>query len=483
MLFNTYEFAVFFICVLGALYFCSYRHRWLLLLIASYIFYAAWRPAFAFWLILTTGVDYAAARIMDAAKAPRLRKAALIGSIAINLGILFAFKYFDFFMSNVAGLAGFLGVEIPHSALSLILPLGISFYTFQSMSYVIDVYFRRVRAETHFGIYALYVAFFPQLIAGPIGRAGRLLPQFRNPKPPTPVGVSSGLWLVGYGLFKKMCIADLIAPLVNRAFQDPSHFNGSYLIIATVLFALQIYCDFSGYSDIAIGVARIMGYDLMINFRQPYLSTSLTEFWRRWHISLSTWFRDYLYVPLGGNRVAVGRWALNILVVFLLSGLWHGAAWGFVAWGAIHGGGLIVERLAKRVLQHPVAQRRFGAVGPVLGRVFGFLFTAAVVLVGWVFFRAASIDQAIDILSRMTTLGRLQYGTFTALSLPAFELALTALNIAMLLVVDYLLSVDSALLAKLGRHAPLRICLGVALAYDIVFFGVFGRLNFIYFQF
>ena len=200
-------------------------------------------------------------------------------------------------------------------------------------------------------------------------------------------------------------------------------------------------------------------------------------------ISLSTWFLDYLYVPLGGNRVAVGRWALNILAVFLLSGLWHGAAWGFVAWGAIHGGGLIVERLAKRVLQHPVAQRRFGAVGPVLGRVFGFLFTAAVVLVGWVFFRAASIDQAIAILSRMTTLGRLQYGTFTALSLPAFELALTALNIAMLLVVDYLLSVDSALLAKLGRHAPLRICLGVALAYDIVFFGVFGRLNFIYFQF
>ncbi len=372
--------------------------------------------------------------------------------------------------------------QISNYTIKLILPLGISFYTFQSLSYVIDVYMGRIKAETHFGLYALYVAFFPQLVAGPIGRAPELLHQFKDQPSPTAADVNAGLWLVGYGLFKKMCIADLIAPVVNGVFSHSTQYNGSYLVIATVLFAFQIYCDFSGYSDIAIGIARIMGYRLMINFRQPYFSTSLTEFWRRWHISLSTWFRDYLYVPLGGSHVGFGRWALNILVVFLVSGVWHGAAWAFVAWGAIHGFGIVVERFMKQ--GYAAVQSRFHvAFAPAVLQGFGFLCTTAVVLIGWVFFRAASIDKAIEILRHIFQFGPLEYGTFKALSLPSFELVLTAVNITALIWVDYLLWSELALIGKISKSGAMQITLGVALVYYIVFFGVFERIEFIYFQF
>jgi D-alanyl-lipoteichoic acid acyltransferase DltB (MBOAT superfamily) len=483
VLFNTYEFALFFVCVLGGFYSCPSRYRWLLLLVASYVFYAAWRPAFVIWLALTTVVDYVAGRVMDATKSPFGRRAALVSSVTINLSILFLFKYLDFFLSNVAGLAGYLGVEFPHEAVQLLLPLGISFYTFQSLSYVIDVYSRRVRAETHFGIYALYVSFFPQLVAGPIGRAPLLLPQFRSPTSPSADDVRSGLWLVGYGLFKKMCVADMVAPFVNHVFSQPSSFNGSYLIIATLLFSVQIYCDFSGYSDIAIGTARIMGYHLAINFRQPYFSTSLAKLWQRWHISLSTWFRDYVYSRLGRNRVGTRRWMLNIMTVFALSGLWHGAAWGFVAWGVIHGAGIIIEKLATLTYRHAVGQQSMSRIASVLGPLIGFLFTAIVWLVGSVFFRAGSIERATDVLRRMTRLGSLQYGTFSAFSLPAFELTLTALNISILFFVDALLGVRSPVIGRLARTTSLQIGLGVIFAYYIIFFGVFGRIQFIYFQF
>jgi alginate O-acetyltransferase complex protein AlgI len=482
VLFNTYEFVFFFICVLCALNIVSHRYRWVLLLIASYIFYAGWRPSFIVWLWLSTVLDYTSGRIIDGTKDQRLRKIALICSITINLGILFTFKYLDFFITNTVGLAGFFGVEIPNYTVKLILPLGISFYTFQSLSYVIDVYMGRIKAETHFGLYALYVAFFPQLVAGPIGRAPELLHQFREQPSPTAADVNTGLWLVGYGLFKKMCIADLIAPVVNGVFTHSSQYNGSYLVIATILFAFQIYCDFSGYSDIAIGIARIMGYRLMINFRQPYFSTSLTEFWRRWHISLSTWFRDYLYVPLGGNKVGIGRWALNILVVFLVSGVWHGAAWAFVAWGAIHGLGIVAERFMRQAYAF-VPRWVDAVIAPRLLGVFGFFSTTAVVLIGWVFFRAASVDKAAEILRHMLQFGPLEYGTFKALSLPSFELVLTVINLIALTWVDYLLWSDSPLIGRISKSGALQICLGVSLVYYIVFFGIFERIEFIYFQF
>jgi alginate O-acetyltransferase complex protein AlgI len=278
-----------------------------------------------------------------------------------------------------------------------------------------------------------------------------------------------------------MCIADLIAPVVNGVFTHSSQYNGSYLVIATILFAFQIYCDFSGYSDIAIGIARIMGYRLMINFRQPYFSTSLTEFWRRWHISLSTWFRDYLYVPLGGNKVSIGRWSLNIVVVFLVSGVWHGAAWAFVVWGAIHGFGIVVERLMRQA--YAFISGGDDIIAPKILSLFGFFCTTAVVLIGWVFFRAASVDKAVEILRRMFQFGPLEYGTFKALSLPSFELVLTAINLIALMWVDYLLWSDSALIRRISRSGALQICLGVSLVYYIVFFGIFERIEFIYFQF
>jgi D-alanyl-lipoteichoic acid acyltransferase DltB (MBOAT superfamily) len=482
VLFNTYEFVFFFVCVLCALNLVSSRYRWVLLLVASYIFYAGWRPSFTIWLLISTLLDYSTGRIIDSAKSLRIRRVALIFSICINLGILFTFKYLDFFITNTVGLAGFFGVQLPDYTVKLILPLGISFYTFQSLSYVIDVYQGRIKAETHLGLYALYVAFFPQLVAGPIGRAPHLLHQFKDQPAPTPGDVNVGLWLVGFGLFKKMCIADLIAPVVNGIFSQPAQYNGSYLLIATILFAVQIYCDFSGYSDIAIGTARIMGYRLMINFRQPYFSTSLTEFWGRWHISLSTWFRDYLYIPLGGNRVSLVRWGLNILVVFVVSGVWHGAAWAFVAWGAIHGAGMVVERLVRET--YSLAQRRMNAViAPSIISGLGFLSTTCVVLIGWVFFRAASLDKAVEVLRHIFQFGPLEYGTFKTLSLPSFELVLTVINIASLIWMDYLLWTDSALIGRFAKSTTLQICLGVALIYYIVFFGVFERIEFIYFQF
>jgi alginate O-acetyltransferase complex protein AlgI len=483
VLFNTYEFLFFFACVLGAFCLLPSRHRWVLLLIASYVFYAGWRPSFVVFLMFSTLLDYASARIIEAGRSDSARKAVLFGTIGINLGILFTFKYLDFAITNIAGLAGFFGVELPDYVVKLVLPLGISFYTFQSMSYVIDVYSRRVRAETHFGIYALYVAFFPQLVAGPIGRAPALLHQFKKPKSPTPDDVTSGLWLAGYGLFKKMCIADAIAPVVNGIFSQPDQYNGTYLLIASVLFGIQIYCDFSGYSDIAIGIARIMGYRLSINFRQPYFATSLSEFWRCWHISLSSWFRDYLYLPLGGNRVPLPRWVFNILVVFVVSGLWHGAAWTFVAWGLLHGVGLVIEHLAGRRLHgHSPATDRTApphAVHPIVG----WMLTQAVVFAGWVFFRANSIGQAFEIFGRLPALGPIEYGTFKVLGLPSFELAMTVLNIAILLFIDRRIASGAFDERRSPGGSALRTILGVALVYYIVLFGVFQRIEFIYFQF
>jgi alginate O-acetyltransferase complex protein AlgI len=483
MLFNTYEFFFFFACVLVFLIALPSRHRWVLLLGASYVFYAGWRPSFLVWLLFSTVLDYTSARVIDQAKSDITRRIALAAAITINLGILFTFKYLDFFLTNVVGLAGLFGVALPHYVVKLVLPLGISFYTFQSLSYVIDVYTRRIGAERHFGLYALYVAFFPQLVAGPIGRAPLLLHQFRAQKTPTPDEVTGGLWLVGYGLFKKMCIADLVAPVVNGIYAQPEQFNGSYLALATLLFAVQIYCDFSGYSDIAIGLARIMGFHLLTNFRQPYFSTSLAEFWRRWHISLSTWFRDYLYVPLGGNHVAYARWVLNILVVFLISGIWHGAAWTFIVWGLIHGIGLIVERAAKEALARRKGWMAWWNAHPVASAVTGLVVTNAVVVLGWVFFRAGSLDAALAVLRGLLHPGPLGYGTFKVLGLPSFELALAAINIVALFVVDYHLYRDSSWLARARLNAPLQICAGVALVYFIVCFGVFDRIEFIYFQF
>jgi alginate O-acetyltransferase complex protein AlgI len=339
MLFNSFEFLIFFPTVVLLYYLFPYRFRWFILLLASYTFYMFWRVDYTILLIISTLIDYLCSRMMD--RYPQQeqanRKPWLWLSLLSNLGILFTFKYFNFFNSAAKDLADVLGVAYAAPAFNLLLPMGISFYTFQTMSYSIDVYYGRIKAEKHLGIFALFVTFFPQLVAGPIERAGNLLGQLKQKHDFNYDRVTDGLKLIIWGLFKKVVIADRLALMVNEVYNNPADYEGIPLIIATVFFAFQIYCDFSGYSDIAIGSAQVMGFNLMENFRRPYFSKSIREYWSRWHISLSTWFRDYLYIPMGGNRVLKWRWYYNIFMVFLVSGLWHGANWTFIIWGAIHG--------------------------------------------------------------------------------------------------------------------------------------------------
>ncbi|MCB0064655.1 MAG: MBOAT family protein, partial [Caldilineaceae bacterium] len=337
MLFNSLQFIIFFPAVVTIYFLLPHRYRWLLLLAASYYFYAAWQIEYTLLIFISTAVDYAMAHLMAQSEKLWHRRAYLGVSLLVNLGLLFGFKYFNFFNESVRATLNLFNIFYNVPAFQVLLPVGISFYTFQTLSYTIDVYRGKLAPERHFGRFALYVAFFPQLVAGPIERATHLLPQFHQPMTFNQTRIASGLRLLLWGMFKKVVIADRLALYVNQVYDHPGDHGALTLLIASYFFAFQIYCDFSGYSDIAIGAARVMGFDLMENFRQPYMARSIAGFWRRWHISLSTWFRDYLYIPLGGNRVARWRWYSNLFLVFLVSGLWHGAAWHFVIWGALHG--------------------------------------------------------------------------------------------------------------------------------------------------
>lgn len=497
MLFNSFEFAVFIATFLTLFFSAPRATRPILLLIASYVFYAGWRPSFLILLLLTTLVDYFSSLTIDTARRNSVRKAALVVALTINLGLLCTFKYLDFILSNIVGAAGFFGYNMPPLALNLILPIGISFYTFQSVGYTLDVYNRRFPAERNLLYYALYVAFFPQLVAGPIERASHMIAQYKAMRPTTPDRIASGLWLTGWGLFKKMCIADVASPFVNGIFATPTSFNGSYTLIASILFALQIYCDFSGYSDIAIGIARIMGIDLMINFRQPYFSTSLTDFWRRWHISLSTWFRDYLYIPLGGNRTARPLWVRNTLVVFGVSGLWHGANWTFLIWGLWHGGAIVIEDLVTRMRRPVPTPVALGAAPSptaltvtevrsgtgVISATLGLAYTLVVVLVGWVFFRAHNFTDAFYILKSWTALAPLSYGTFKVAGLPSIEIVELCTNIVLLVIVDGLIATRSRILERFHDNRVLSTVSALVLFYDVIICGAFGSFDFIYFQF
>ena len=477
MLFNSFEFLAFFVTFLVIFFGLPKRTQPIVLLIASYVFYMSWRPSFALLLALTTVVDYATALMMARSRTNGSRKAAMILALSINLGILATVKYLDFLIANVIGAAGLFGYVIPDYALELALPLGISFYTFQSIGYTLDVYYRKVEAERDFLTYAQYVSFFPQLIAGPIERAGHMLPQFRALHRFSFPDLSSGLFLIGFGLFKKMCIADVVAPVVNGIYANPEQYSGSYHLLAVVLFAIQIYCDFSGYSDIARGTARVMGFDLMINFRQPYFVSSLNEFWRCWHISLSSWFRDYLFIPLGGSRGGEWTTARNLMIVFAVSGIWHGAAWTFAAWGVLHGTGLVLERTFTRIARVELW------MNPAIRRLLGWVWMMSIVLAGWVFFRSASLGNAFVAFKSLGEFGPVSYGTLKILGLASVELAMLGVSLLILFLVDFHLAYRPQRLQALGEISWLPTGAGVALAYYIILFGIFGHAEFIYFQF
>lgn len=386
MTFNSLAFLIFFPIVFLLHWVLPHRFRWVLLLTASWLFYFWWNPWTGLLLVGTTVVSWLCAGEIARLKKLWARRTLLVLTLAVSLGSLGLFKYADFFASMA-------GVE---SGLKLILPVGISFYTFQTLSYVIDVYRGTVRPEDHFGYYALFVSFFPQLVAGPIERPENLLPQLRAARTFRTENLSVGGWLLLEGYFKKIVIADSIAPFVDRVYAVPESSLGPEIALATLLFGIQIYCDFSGYSSIARGTAKMLGIELMENFRRPYESQTVRTFWRRWHISLTSWFTDYVYIPLGGSRCGLPRQIFNILVVFLVSGLWHGAGWTFVLWGLIHGmyraGGMLMERGEKSA---PSASWGLAMLRRVR--------TILLVSFPWLFFRAASLEDAVMLMARFFT--------------------------------------------------------------------------------
>lgn len=398
MLFNSVEFALFFVAIVTLHFLIPFRWRWALLLVGSYVFYMWWRWEYAFLIAAQTGLNFYCGRHIARSEDNSRRRFWLITGLTGSLGLLFFFKYYDFARRSLETASLAIGADVALPLIDIILPVGISFYTFQALSYTIDVYRGRVEEEHHVGRFALFVSFFPQLVAGPIERASNLLVQFRRRTCLDLDRLSSGLTLILWGLFKKVVIADRLAIFVNQIYADPTAYSGSTLLLATYFFTFQIYCDFSGYSDIAIGAARILGYDLMQNFRLPYFATSISEFWQRWHISLSTWFRDYLYFPLGGNRVGFYRWCFNIIVIFAVSGLWHGANWTFIVWGLLHGSYYLIERTAG-----PYAKNLVEALSlpkPLIN-LLQIAVTFHLVVIAWVFFRAQSIGNAIFIVGRI----------------------------------------------------------------------------------
>jgi alginate O-acetyltransferase complex protein AlgI len=403
MLFNSLHFAVFFVVVTTLFFALPHRLRGVVLLIASVYFYMAFVPVYILILAGTILVDYAAGFLIDRSQA-RARRWWLIVSIVANVGVLAFFKYFNFVNDTFRTLASLGEWRYPVPVLDIILPIGLSFHTFQSMAYTIEVYRGRQPVERNLGRFALYVLFYPQLVAGPIERPQNLLHQLHLEQVFDYDRAKFGLQLMAWGLCKKVVIADRLAAVVNTVYQQPEAYSGSASLVATYLFAIQIYGDFSGYSDIAIGAAQVMGFKLMTNFDRPYFSQSINEFWRRWHISLSTWFRDYVYVPLGGNRVAPGRRALNLLVVFSLSGLWHGANWTYVIWGTLNGLYLVFGLFTSSFRQRLMSVWRLDRI-PSLHRAIRVLITFHLVLLAWVFFRATSLGDAAVILRSIATWG------------------------------------------------------------------------------
>src|SRR5215467_859612 len=387
MLFNSLEFAIFFPIVASLYFLLPQRHRVVLLLVSSCVFYMAFIPAYIAILGITILIDYCAGIWLEKTKDDRTRRLLLLLSIVATCSVLFVFKYFYFVVDNTRWLAGIFGWSLTGPSIRIILPIGLSFHTSQSLSYVIQVFRGRQKAERNFLTYATYVMFFPQLVAGPIERPQNLLHQFYERHDFDYVRVTSGLKRMAWGFFKKLVVADRLALYVNDVYAAPRNFNGLQLTVATVFFAYQIYCDFSGYSDIAIGAAQVLGFKLMENFKTPYYSRSVSEFWHRWHISLSTWFRDYLYIPLGGSRWGMRWWILAILITFVVSGLWHGANWTFVIWGALNGFYLLFGSATKRW-----RDRAFGLFGlhkeTFVRQAIMLTSTFVLTSVGWIVFRA-----------------------------------------------------------------------------------------------
>ncbi|WP_417882405.1 MBOAT family O-acyltransferase [Xanthomarina gelatinilytica] len=477
MLFNSLDFAIFFPIVF-VLYWIVSKNLTLrngLLLVSSYVFYGWWDWRFLFLIAFSSIVDFIVGQKLYKEENKTKRKRYLMVSLFVNLGLLVYFKYTNFFIETFVDSFRLFGKELEVSTLNIILPVGISFYTFQTLSYTIDIYRKQLEPTKDWLSFFAFVSFFPQLVAGPIERASHLLPQFYKTYKFDYNQVKSGLLLMAFGLFKKMVIADRAAILVNQVYNNPTDYHGYDIVLATVLFAFQIYCDFSGYSDIAIGLGRTMGFDLMKNFDSPYFSKSITEFWRRWHISLSTWFRDYVYIPLGGSRNGKYRTYYNLFIVFLVSGLWHGAAMTFVIWGAIHGLIIVVEKAFTK-------QRRklFKSKESLLSYLIGLPITFVIVCLAWVFFRANSLKDSLLILKNLFVSGG---HNLYELGLGKIDLKVILLMIALLLVFELIHIKYNAIKLINKAYLPIRYLFYLIVILTLILFREVEVSEFIYFQF
>jgi len=475
MLFNSFNFLFFFVIVTFSYFALPQRFRWILLLAASCYFYMAFVPLYILILGFTIVIDYFAGIYIEKTEGSN-KRLLLICSLVANIGVLVIFKYYNFLNDSLGFAMKDFGYDNPVPYLTILLPIGLSFHTFQAMSYTIEVYRGNQKAERHFGIYSLYVMFYPQLVAGPIERPQNILPQLHEEHSFEYERVKSGLLLMLWGFFKKLVVADRLSIYVNSVYSHPELHNGSSIVVASLFFAVQIYCDFSGYSDIAIGCARVMGYDLMINFRRPYFAKSISEFWSRWHISLSTWFRDYLYIPLGGNRVAKYRVYMNLMIVFLVSGIWHGANWTFILWGFIHGTYLLTGMIFK-----PYRQKLIEKTGLPDGLIsfLNVVLTITLVTFAWIFFRANTIADAFMLVRNLKSFGRAPF-TGDGVS----NLGHSILAIILLFLIEYKMEYLKDKFNFLNSpYFLVRWSTVIVAIFMILLFGVFSGGQFIYFQF
>lgn len=485
MLFNSWQFLLFFPVVVLSYFLMPVRWRNYWLLITSYYFYMGWNAKYALLLLFSTIVTFFSGIALSAATekyhgvdGTLARKFVVAVSLLLNFSVLFFFKYFDFLVDSLNEVFSSFRIQLGFQRLDLLLPVGISFYIFQAFSYTIDVYRGNIRAEKNFFKYALFVSFFPQLVAGPIERSTNLLPQFDEHHDFDPIRVTQGLRIMLWGFFQKVIIADTIAPVVDHVYSNWRTQSGLQIVLATILFAFQIYCDFGGYSQIAIGAAKGVGFRLMMNFRQPYFAVSIQDFWRRWHISLSTWFRDYVYIPLGGNRKGLFRKKINLMVVFLLSGLWHGANWTYVVWGGLNGGLQLIN-----VSRGTKSKNWFN-------RIWKSVVTFILIDITWLFFRAESISQVWGMLKRLLILPNVSsLGEFAhQMNLNKETLLWICGSLFVLLVVDLLhekrISIGSAVD---GLPKPIRWVCYIAICELFILHAIaqYGKpaTAFIYFQF
>ncbi len=489
VLFNSLAFAVFMPIVFFVYWLVPQKFKWAVLLISSYYYYMSWGAEYAIWIVLTTLISYFGALGIEKFSDEKKKKVCLVLPVVFTLGTLVFFKYFNFISSSVTTALRSFSLPVSDLTLNLIMPLGISFYSFQTVAYLVDVYNGKSAAQKHIGKYALFISFFPQVLSGPIARANDLMPQLEEPKKFDYEQVSYGARQMAWGFFKKMVVSSVCAGYADGVYNSIPQKTGFVLVLATVLYALQIYCDFSGYSDIAIGTARLLGINLKDNFKNPYMAQSIKEFWGRWHISLSTWFRDYVYIPLGGNRVSKFRYACNIIITFLVSGLWHGAAWTFIIWGLLHGVLQVVETFVYKTKAFSKLSP-FGKEKKVFSvkGIITLVLTFSIVCFTWIFFRANSLNDALFVIKNSfvgiaSPINYIKRGV-SALGLSNEGVLRLVPSVATVVLTEFL-SLKWDLYKKVGEIKPIFkwIIYIVVLVMIVVLTPSNANQDFIYFQF